>query len=617
MSKPQLKEMHAKAYSSKGLLNNAKILSETIAFFVDVKRFESFYASLEDWQRICLFLIYRSESRGLEMNEIRLAVPTEKREAVEMFLFDAAKDLYIWRRKNDYGAYTYLGFEDFLACLLPREETKAPAEAKFFSYEDMLIWHLCEMLSFVRLGKMKMNGTGNLHRRSLQICEEAFAYSKALSPDVARDEPVVLMEFLSDNHWIVQRGSELNVTDEALEFLRHNGFRLRNEFLEWWISRRFHGDVEFFKHILLSIKNDESALSALRLLWILDPSTRLSNAAEFDWNLLPKPLGELWLMGMLDFSVSRGAVAFVRLSSFANEWLFSTVSPMLGAQVSSLPNFELIVSVKSAPRVLFMAASLAEIKNDEPYLRFAITRDSYLAGLKTGFDKTSAENFETWIGAPVNVSSAMKEWAACYFDSSFSTVRFLKIANAETREALCKFPQFMEMVDEAVSGYGFIIKVRFETKIRELLKHYGLEPAAIKEEEPVQAFRSTDWNKAFWLKWTENGTPDYAFKPELDGSSVSIALDSTKYGGDFQKFEMFDLFKVLRYARSMNATLEAHLREADDKFSPLPPEAKFKIEELHLSKVPFMAKAMMEPDGNSFDLPLSSIVEIRLLRSKA
>ena len=64
MSKPQLKELHAKAFSSKGLLNNAKILSETNSFFTDTARFENFYASLEPWKKLCIFLIYHSESRS-------------------------------------------------------------------------------------------------------------------------------------------------------------------------------------------------------------------------------------------------------------------------------------------------------------------------------------------------------------------------------------------------------------------------------------------------------------------------------------------------------------------------------------------------------------------------
>ncbi len=619
MAKPQLKELHAKAFGSKGLLNNAKILSETLGFFTDSARFEKFYVSLEPWKRLCLFLIYHSESRGLELNELRLAAPANKRDEVEPFLLESAKGLYLWRSKTEKGSYVYLGFEDFLKSVLLATEECAPDEKmRFFSYEDMLVWHLCLVLSFVRLGKMKMNGTGNLHRRSIQFCEEAFRYSKTLSAEASREEIVLLMEFLSASGWIEQRGMDLCVTDVALDFLKHNGFRLKNEILEWWIKRRFHGSNDFFKHVLFSIRRNISAIHAERILWILDPTFRLPSEGDVRWSVLPKPLAELWLLGMLDFSVHSGKIVAVRLSTWAQEWLSAGATPMLGAQISTLPNFEMVISVKSAPRVLFMSACLADVQNDEQYLRFSISRDSFLNGLKTGFSKDSVESFEGWISAPANVLEAMHEWEACYYDSSFSTVRVLKIDRAEIREALEKFAQFMEMVEEAIPGYGFIVKPEFEAKIRDLLKHYGLEPAVSASSVTVEPFHNTDWSKAFWLRWTQNGEPDSLFKPEIDGTSVSVALETTKYGGDFQKFAMVDLFKVLRYARSTGGSLEAKLSKKEVKnmkLPKLPDEIRFKVESLHFSKVPFIARIVLEPNETALELPLESIAELRMART--
>ncbi len=619
MAKPQLKELHAKAFGSKGLLNNAKILSETLEFFADSARFEKFYASLEPWKRLCLFLVYHSETRGLEINELRLAAPANKRDEVEPFLLESAKELYLWRSKTEKGSYVYLGFDDFLKSVLLATEECAPDEKmRFFSYEDMLVWHLSLVLSFVRLGKMKMNGTGNLHRRSIQFCEEAFRYSKPLSAEASREEIVLLMEFLSSSGWIEQRGMDLNVTDVALDFLKHNGFRLKNEILEWWIKRRFHGANDFFKHALFSIKRNVSAIHAERIFWTLDPTFRMPSADDVCWSVLPKPLAELWLLGMLEFSVHSGKIVAVRLSSWAQEWLSAGATPMLGAQISTLPNFEMVISVKSAPRVLFMSACLADVQNDEPYLRFAVSRDSFLNGLKTGFSKDSVESFEGWISAPANVLEAMREWEACYYDSAFSTVRILKIDRAEIREALEKFAQFMEMVEEAIPGYGFIVKPEFEAKIRDLLKHYGLEPAVSASAVPVEPFHNADWSKAFWLRWPQNGEPDSLFKPEIDGTSVSVALETTKYGGDFQKFAMVDLFKVLRYARSTGGSLEAKLSKKEVKnvkLPKLPGEIRFKVESLHFSKVPFIARIVLEPGEKVLELPLESIAELRMART--
>ena len=138
---------------------------------------------------------------------------------------------------------------------------------------------------------------------------------------------------------------------------------------------------------------------------------------------MPKPLAELWLMGMVEFSANAGAITAIRLSDWAKDWLSATAAPMLGAQISTLPNFEMIISVKSAPRVLFMSACLADVQNDEPYLRFSISRDTFLNGLKTGFSRETTESFEGWISAPPNVQEAMREWSSCYYDSSFISER--------------------------------------------------------------------------------------------------------------------------------------------------------------------------------------------------
>ena len=620
MAKPQLKELHAKAFGAKGLLNNAKILSETLSHFADTSRFDAFYASLESWKRRCIFLIYHSEIRGLELNELRLSIPANKRDEVEPFLLESAKDLYICRLKTEKGTYVYQGFEDFLkGALLADEEIPASEKERFFGYEDMLVWHLCLMLSYVRLGKMKMNGAGNLHRRSIQFCEEAFRYSKALSAEATREEIVLLLEFLSSNGWVEQRGMDLLVTDKALDFLKHNGFRLKNEILEWWVKRRFHGSDAFFRHMLFSVRRNSSIFHAEQIFWTLDPTFRMPMPTdEIFWSSLPKPLAELWILGVLEFSTQAGKILSVRISDWAREWLVAGAAPMLGAQISALPNFEMVISVKSAPRVLFMSACLAEVRNDEPYLRFSISKDSFLNGLKTGFSKESVESFEGWVNAPANVLEAMHEWEACYYDSSFDTVRVLKIDRAETREALEKFPQFKEMTQETIPGYGFIVKQEFEPKIRELLKHFGLEPALPANRVPVEAFHNTDWNKAFYLRFPPEGVADSLFKPEVDGSSVAAALETTKYGGDFQKFAMVDLFKVLRYARSTGGSLEARLSKKEVKnvkLPPLPAEIRFRVEELHFSKVPFIAKIAIEPGGKTLELPLESIAELRMAKN--
>lgn len=616
MEKPLLRTMHAKAYGQQGLLNNSRILSDTVSFFADVKRFAAFFEKLEPWQKTILALIYGSGPRGLELSELRLAVPAEKRDALEPFTLASAKDLYLWRAKTERGTFVYRGFLDFAGCVpLCPGKTGKVADIRYTGYMGMLDWHVCEVLASVKLGKLRMNGTGNLHRRSLQVCEETLTFSKAVSPEAAHDEIVLILQFLSGKRWIYQENSLLHVAPVAFDFLKRSGFRLRNEILVWWLAERFHGDTEHFKLFLRALDGGMSAASAERLFWPFDPSCCLpgADAVSVVWSSLARPLRELWMLGFVDFAVDKEQrIVSIAASDWSREWISSEMSPVPGSQISTLPNFEMIVSVSSAPRVLFMAACLASVQNDEPFLRFILKRETYMEGLMSGFAENEAKSFAEWIAAPENVSLALAEWNASHFGASFRTVRLLKISNDEVRKNLEKFPQFVEMTEEVIPGYGFVIKTEFEKKIRELLHHYGLEPAEDSVEAAPEAIRGADWNKEFWLPWPAEAQPDYGFKAEVDEAKLGLAMGATKYGGEYRKLDTFDMFKVLRYAHSTGTPLGARIRNSDDKNS-LVHEIHFVIRALHLSKNPFYAEVALQPGNTPSDVPLESISEIRLL----
>ena len=61
MSKSLLRDVHAKAYGKKGLLNNALIQSEVMSYFSDKNRAAEKFAAMEPWQRRTLNLIYHRD----------------------------------------------------------------------------------------------------------------------------------------------------------------------------------------------------------------------------------------------------------------------------------------------------------------------------------------------------------------------------------------------------------------------------------------------------------------------------------------------------------------------------------------------------------------------------
>ena len=112
MSKPLLRDVHARAYGKKGLLNNALIQSEVLTYFSDRDRVAKLFAHMEPWQKRCLNLVYHSASRGLTYNELRLTVPVAKNKELRTFLLQMCREFLLWRSQAS-GVAVYHGFTDF------------------------------------------------------------------------------------------------------------------------------------------------------------------------------------------------------------------------------------------------------------------------------------------------------------------------------------------------------------------------------------------------------------------------------------------------------------------------------------------------------------------------
>ncbi len=75
MDKSALRDVYARTFAKKGLVNNTSLLKELLAFYGNAERFPVFEESLEAWQKRILFLIAASGTRGVRFRELRLAIP--------------------------------------------------------------------------------------------------------------------------------------------------------------------------------------------------------------------------------------------------------------------------------------------------------------------------------------------------------------------------------------------------------------------------------------------------------------------------------------------------------------------------------------------------------------
>ena len=615
MSKPLLRNAHAKAFGHKGLLNNALIQDETLSYYNDKNRVGAIVEKMEPWQRRCIGLIYNSASRGLTYNELRLTVPVTKARDLQAFLLTMCREYLLWRTSSA-NSTVYYGFSNFMGCFNLPASSEVSSTGSGLSYQNLLDWHVCQVLAYAMSGELKLNNSLLLHRHSYQVCAESFKSSAQVSEKAAENELSLIFNFLIGNGWLEREDSILVPSEVALDFIRKNGFRLHQDILSWWLKERFRGNRSHCVHLLKMLEQPVSAFDAASLFWVLDPTSRLpEKGAELSWEYLPKPLRELWLLGIVRITVSGNKVTSVVLDRSGKDWVESSFASIPEQNLSCLPNFELIASTGTSPRVLFLLACLAHVENDEVYLRFSLNRESYLRGLKHGIAESEIENFRGWIKPPSNVDSTIAEWNSSYYGARVQTVRLLKIESANVLEELSRFPQFMECTQEYIPGYGFVLKKEQEERAFEILTNYGYCPFVERKSENRNGAPAEEWRKDFIAVWPEAKAPDYELKDMSNSESLQTALNSTKYGSNYQRLATFDLVKVLRYAKTVGALLGAKVKNPS-KRGDKEIERNFFVHALKLARSPQSIE--IQPYGSEENemLELSFIQEIKVYNGK-
>ena len=415
-------------------------------------------------------------------------------------------------------------------------------------------------------------------------------------------------------------GANLYPSEKALDFLKKNSFRLHQDILSWWLCVRFQKDRKLCKSILKRLSTSVAILDATQIFWVLDPTFRILDKNKLlSWDNLPRPLKEAWLLGLVDFTLSeqKGVrkVEQAALNSAGLEWLESSVMPMPESSVSILPNFDIVASVGTSPRILFLLSALATSKNDESFLCFNLDKETYLSGLRSGFPESEIEHFRNCVKAPENVSSTLDEWNGSFYGARVRTVRLLKIDDAQALKDLSAFPQFMENVEEYIPGYGFLLKPEMESNVFGILESFGFCPNASRTLENAEKAPTEEWRKDFSIPHYETGSPDYELRGGTDDSSLQSSLDATKYGSLYRKLDTFDLVKVLRYAKMTGTMLGAQVKDPAKRTDKMK-EITFYVHSLHLSKAPFNAEIQEVGSETNQPLLLSFIQEVKVMQKK-
>jgi len=611
--KTLLRELHTRFLGKRGLLNNSQILGEVCGHLQDAGRLQKWISELEPWQLRTMRFIYLSGSRGIEAHELIAGLASAHRNSLPGFLLGAAEQMLLWRSKNG-TSFVYHGFSDF-SVFFPPDAPALPDSAglRWYGNSGMLEWHLMLMLALAQLGRLRLNASGDLHRRSSQLCEEAFRYGAQLSPAVPADELLLVMQFALDKEWLCLQDGELRPTRQAMDFLRRSGFRLRSEILQWWITRRFSGDADHLRLLLATCeKGSISARCAGELFWPLDPASRpFADETTLGWDSEPRPLRELWLLGLVEATTEQGRLSRFKLSAAGNDWMSGQVSLPPGTHHACLPNFEMILSVSNGPLRLFQTACLARVENDEPVLRFTLAREVFLDGLRSNMPQGFDEEFLQWCGAPPSLLETLKEWHSVHSGADIRTLRVLRIKDPAKLAELDGFDRFVELTQERIPGWGFVLKEGHDAQVREILKHFGLEPPPDPSFSESKTLRQAEWTRQFQLPWPAQGETDFDFKPGPNREAMASAMGATKYSTEFQQLDQNKLLQVLRYAHVTETPLEAMVRDPSDRKAQERTLA-FTIQRLQVRREPFHLEAQLSPGREVLEIPFLHIQKIRL-----
>jgi len=481
-------------------VQNSKILDELRSEILNEDRRQKWTQKRSEWELQALSLIYISGSRGLHFRELERSLDTDQK-SLTLFLNEAASEMFIWQAKCQ-GAGVYYGFSDFeehfSSSLTKTEETTE--SIVWVSNEKKAELHLLFMLSRIQLGKISIKKDLSFSHITKKHIADIFSGNKNIDNAITEDEIRMQLAFLLSEKWLTKdtESSVLKLLAPAYDFLQNNGFRLFSEFLFWWERERFKNKGELLK-LLKIFEKPVSALNAARIFWPRDTRSRLfKNKTSAGWSQFPTPLRELWILGILKMQMKKKNIFMFSLSEFGENVFFAKRSKERLSEpiISSSSNFEWFLSQSNGALRIFQMSCLAQMKNEEDPLRFSISKESFLSGLRSELPNNYTQDFMLWNNAVPNVASALNEWLRIYSDSSIDSMYILRIRNAEKFTELSAYKPFLACVEEIIPNWGFVIKEANEEKIRGMLAHFSLEPHSTikktKEEVPLLKLAATE-----------------------------------------------------------------------------------------------------------------------------
>jgi hypothetical protein len=555
----------------------AKVIQLVYDWAIKTDRIADSLKTADIQGRHLIALIYASEERGAAEAELLGSLEGFPPSQSLMLLGKLEQELLIFSREGDKGR-TFHGFRELADRVLPAvladQWFGGPGadSASWISFRNFLSAHLCHFLCQVALGAVKITQNGEMHRKDAQELAARFTFGERLSTALPAEEVQFLLHFAAGTSLVQQEDGLLHLSADGKALLRGERREAWRKLAEWWMESRVHG----MAHTLKALAGLPAEPAAGRvspwanILWIYSGPQRKGYhdpKASFTWENLPKSLQELWLLGLVDFGMSKGRIAWVRPERGAIAFLAARMPaypedeaarrPEPGAdeigntghptRPISLPNMESLVPLDSPLSWQHRLELVGHKSNDEFMGRYRFTKESVIQGLQAGLGMEEFKELLGWLAFDGPARQTLLEWASTYASTLFMDALILKVSDPVRFGELQEIPQFLEMITEVIPGYGFVLNRHNKPRVKELLQHFGLVPGEdarrILDLAPVSLAGA---GSAWELPRPEIGPPAYRESP---GSLRAPPQEKTdKDGKSMREQEMKERIETLENA---------------------------------------------------------------------
>lgn len=518
-------KLHRRDQPGEGLMQAAKVTQLVHDWAVRPERLAAALAAADVPGRHLLALVYAAEDRGATEAELIGSLEGFPPSQALMLLGKLEQELLLYSRDSD-KTRTYHGFQDLAGTVLSVSlaelggDAAGSESAAWISYRHFLLAHLGHFLAQTALGGAKITQGGELHRKDAQELADRFAFGERLSGALAGEEVQFLLHFSVAAGLVLQEDGTLHVSPEGKAFLRADREEAWARLAAWWLRDRVRGLSEALKAFAAMPGAPVQRIAPWAdLLWILSGTYRKGYGdpkSSFTWENLPRALQELWLLGLADFGMAKGRIAWIRpdRAAMARATGAGAAPSAAEARPISLPNLESLVPL-DAPLARLAQLELVAVKSNDEFMgRWRFTKESVIKGLQAGLPLDGFRDLLAWLGFEAHARQTLLDWASTYSSTLFLDTLVLKVSDPLRFRELQEIPQFLELITEVIPGYGFALHRQNKPRVRELLQHFGLVPGEdarrIAELAPVALGGAA---QAWDFPRPESGPPSYRESP--------------------------------------------------------------------------------------------------------